>query len=353
MCKASRNPHSVPPVAPNRGSFTTVPLESPSSVKGKAQNLDDAEKGHSPADGLVNQSQITTMIAIGTWFALNIAINNVNKWVFYVADFKYPVTLTLCHMIFCHLLAASTMKYCPPKGLVKFERIKPTTIRSVRFLAIAFCGSVVCGNVALRFLFVSFTQMIGSTTPLVSVMLDTVRGKRHSKLVYVSMALLSGGVMLCTKGETNFHMIGFLACVVSVLLRATKSILSEVLLSGEDKLDAVTLLYFMSQSSIPMLACGALILEPHILSDPVAQTFTTWSIVILSATIAFGLNVTNFLVTQFTSAVTLQVLGNAKNVLTIVLSVWLFGNSVSLTSAIGCCITLFGVGLYNWAKSRK
>jgi len=326
------------------------------------KTLDDAEKGLARCDKptsasppALDQLWIYTAVAICAWFLLNVSINNVNKWVFYRRDFHYPVALTLCHMLVCHLLACCTMRWCPPSGLVKLTAVKPATIRNVRFLAVAFCGSVVCGNIALRFLFVSFTQMLGSTTPLVTVLIDAARGKRHSTLVYVSMLLLSGGVVLCTKGETNFHMVGFLACTASVLLRATKSILAGVMLSGEDKLDAVTLLYFMSQASIPMLACGVVALEPGIFADPVAawSNVGTWSVVVLSAMIAFGLNITNFLVTQYTSAVTLQVLGNAKNIITIVLSVWLFGNAVSYTSAVGCCITLCGVGLYNWAKMKK
>lgn len=69
-----------------------------------------------------------------------------------------------------------------------------------------------------------------------------------------------------------------------------------------------------------------------------------------SSLTSFFLNVSQFLVTQATSPVTLQVLGNIKVVLLIVLSVAIFGNEVSTQAACGCAICLGGVASYNYAS---
>ena len=66
-----------------------------------------------------------------------------------------------------------------------------------------------------------------------------------------------------------------------------------------------------------------------------------------SSLVSFFLNVANFLVTKATSPVTLQVLGNIKVVLLIMLSVAIFGNEVSLQAACGCAVCIAGVVLYN------
>ena len=88
--------------------------------------------------------------------------------------------------------------------------------------------------------------------------------------------LRCGGVMLCTAGELNFHALGFAAVVASTLLRGVKSILQAIriimmtaipceapfptrlfepsqgrlLTAPEDKLDAMSLLYHMTRSSV-------------------------------------------------------------------------------------------------------
>ena len=71
--------------------------------------------------------------------------------------------------------------------------------------------------------------------------------------------------------------------------------------------------------------------------------------VVLSGLVAFFLNLCNFVVTKKTSAVTLQVLGNVKVVLSIGVSLFIFGNEVTTFAAAGCVITLAGVYAYNQA----
>lgn len=71
--------------------------------------------------------------------------------------------------------------------------------------------------------------------------------------------------------------------------------------------------------------------------------------VFFSGFVAFFLNLMNFLVTKYTSAVTLQVLGNIKVVISIGISLLIFGNELSVWSSAGCIITLAGVVAYNRA----
>ena len=66
--------------------------------------------------------------------------------------------------------------------------------------------------------------------------------------------------------------------------------------------------------------------------------------------LAYFVNLTNFLVTKYTSALTLQVLGNAKGIFAVVVSVLCFRNPVTVYSVLGYCVTVFGVVLYSHAK---
>ncbi len=145
----------------------------------------------------------------------------------------------------------------------------------------------------------------------------------------------------------------FTAAVAATLLRGVKSILQGRLLTEpEDKLDELTLLHHMAGCSIPPLGAYAALFEHAALYDPQLRAqgaARRWALVLLSGVVAFFLNLANFVVTKRTSAVSLQVLGNVKVVLSIGVSLLIFGNSVSAWSAAGCVITLGGVACYNRA----
>ena len=69
--------------------------------------------------------------------------------------------------------------------------------------------------------------------------------------------------------------------------------------------------------------------------------------------LAFSVNLTNFLVTKCTSPLTLQVLGNAKGAVAVVVSILLFKNPVSGMGMLGYSITIMGVVAYSEAKKRS
>jgi len=297
------------------------------------------------------------------------------------------VMLTAIHMLCCWSLSAIALAtvFRPDDP----RPVSRETVAKVRMLALAFCASVALGNIALRFIFVSFSQMVSAASPFFTMLLmRAMVGKKYSLSQYGAIIPMCGGVMMCTVGELNFNIIGFLAVVGSTLLRGIKSIMQGRLLTApEDRLDAMMLLYHMyvlscgrgalrpellsdvrmaiprcrphwsfrirSRESILPLGAFSALAEYHALYDPQlsgAGSFRLWMLIVLSGLVSFFLNIANFLVTKYTSAVMLQVLGNVKVVLSIMVSLFIFGNKVSMSSTIGCAITLAGVAAYNVLK---
>lgn len=295
-----------------------------------------------------------TGIPVACWFALNIIIGNLNGWI--LRDgFSYPVILTTVHMCCCWALAGVSLIACmrPPDARPAQAR----AIGKVRRLSFSFCASVACGNIALQYIYVSFAQMVTAAGPLFTLgLMYTMAGKRYSQGAYASMIPMCGGVMLCTAGEINFSLLGFAAVVAATLLRGVKSIIQGRLLTApEDKFDSLTLLYHMSGCSIAPLGAYAALVEYPAIYDPLLRdegALRRWSLVLLSGFVAFFLNLCNFVVTKRTSAVTLQVLGNVKVVISIGVSLLIFGNPVSQWSVAGCVITLAGVAAYNRAPKN-
>lgn len=130
-------------------------------------------------------------------------------------------------------------------------------------------------------------------------------------------------------------------------------------------MDSVTLLYYMAPWAAGLLQLAAFCVEgaepfrlltrgfmsapgiEGLREAPVTGVGHVWLLLLSGGSIACLLNITNFLVTAYTSAVTLQVFGNVKNCMAIGVSVLIFRNELHLLQAVGVSICLFGVGIYN------
>lgn len=75
-------------------------------------------------------------------------------------------------------------------------------------------------------------------------------------------------------------------------------------------------------------------------------------IVLAGGSLAFCMIMSEFFLIKRTSVVTLSVCGIFKEVATIFISSLVFGDILTIINIIGLCITLFGIGLYNWLKFK-
>ncbi len=88
-------------------------------------------------------------------YASNTGLLILNKWLLSSYGFRRPVFLTLCHMLACSAAGYGVSA----GGLVPSQPVRsPEQFRKIAALACVFCLSVVLGNVALRFIPVSFSQ---------------------------------------------------------------------------------------------------------------------------------------------------------------------------------------------------
>lgn len=298
-----------------------------------------------------------TILAIAGWFAFNISIANVNKWIFSKYHFNFPIFLTLIHMVCSMILSSLAIR----GGWYNLKEITWTKwFNKILPLAAIFCASVAAGNIGLQYLFVSYAQIVTATTPLFTVIVTRLMCPNASLKweVYLSMLPIAGGVGLASWQEASFNLFGCGMCIAATALRAVKSVWQGILLADdEDRMDAMSLLYYMSPPTFGMLFFMSVIFEPDLMlsSQALLDVFSDSGLLFwlwISGVIAFVLNIMNLLVTKYTSAVTLQVLGNVKVVLSIIVSVIIFQNQVSFLGWVGCSITLLGVNWYSTASKR-
>ncbi|XP_037483475.1 probable sugar phosphate/phosphate translocator At3g11320 [Triticum urartu] len=300
--------------------------------------------------------RLRTAGLVAAWYASNIGVLLLNKYLLSVYGFRYPVFLTACHMSASALLssafAAATSSSSPRRPLSRGQAAR------VAVLGAVFCGSVVAGNVSLRYLPVSFNQAVGATTPFFTALIAyAVAGRREARATYAALLPVVAGVVIATGGEPSFHLFGFIMCVGATAGRALKTVLQGILLSSEEeKLNSMDLLWYMAPVAVVLLVPATLMMEPDALGAAAALAREDPSFVWLllgNSSLAYLVNLTNFLVTKHTSPLTLQVLGNAKGAVAVVVSILIFKNPVTVMGMLGYGVTIAGVVLYGEAKKRS
>ncbi|KAK6245001.1 hypothetical protein QUC31_011410 [Theobroma cacao] len=295
----------------------------------------------------------TTVWIVISWYSSNIGVLLLNKYLLSNYGFKYPIFLTLCHMLACSLLsyvAIAWIKVVPMQSIGSRKQFLKIT-----GLSLVFCFSVVLGNVSLRYLPVSFNQAIGATTPFFTAVFAYVMSKKMERWVtYLTLIPVVAGVIIASGAEPSFHLFGFLMCVSATAARALKSVLQAILLSSEEeKLNSMNLLMYMAPIAVAILLPATLLMERNVVAITVALARKDIKIVyylFFNSSLAYLVNLTNFLVTKHTSALTLQVLGNAKGAVAVVVSILIFRNPISLIGMLGYSLTVFGVVLYSESK---
>ena len=298
--------------------------------------------------------------AVGGWYAAALYVGVSNKALIGGLGFRFPAALTLLHMAAGGALSAAAVRWW---GVAPAQRLKsPAHLRKVAVLAVLFCASVLAGNASLQYIPLSFTQMVGATTPLFTAAVDYLWGgapqTRRELLALVPVVL---GALMTALGEVNFHLLGFTLACCACLCRAGKSVSQGRLLSAEDeRLDAVNLMAYMCPISALLLAVFALPREVGSILAWVddfrrdesrnAQSFLAF----LASNVAasYAVNILGFDITRRFGPVALQVLGNGKGAVATVGAVLVFRNPISAVAGVGYGITLLGVGLYGHAKRK-
>ncbi|XP_050203389.1 probable sugar phosphate/phosphate translocator At3g11320 [Mercurialis annua] len=301
-------------------------------------------------------SRFFTVGLITAWYSSNIGVILLNKYLLSNYGFRYPIFLTLCHMMACSLFGYISICWLK---IVPLQTIKSKVqLLKISGLGIIFCLSVVTGNVSLKYLPVSFNQAIGATTPFfTAVFAYFITFKKEGWLTYLTLVPVVTGVVIASGGEPSFHLFGFIMCIGATAARALKSVLQGILLSSEgEKLHSMNLLMYMAPVAVAFLLPIVIITERDVIGITIALARDDKKFILyltFNSALAYFVNLANFLVTKHTSALTLQVLGNAKGAVAVVISILLFRNPVSITGMFGYSITVMGVILYSEAKKRS
>ncbi|XP_058014000.1 solute carrier family 35 member E4 isoform X1 [Ahaetulla prasina] len=284
-----------------------------------------------------------------TWLATGSTMSSLNKWIFAIHNFRYPVLLSSLHMLTAVVVGRPLARL--QAGRSGHPSLHPKTRLRVFLLSLTFCASVAFGNLGLNHVQLDFAQMVYTTTPLFTLTLsELLLRKRHHPLQYVAMGPICLGASLSFVGEVHFDQAGCCFLFAATFLRGLKSIQQSTLLQ-EEHLNSLRLLCLTSLPSFCLLFVAALGLElGWAWEGLLAYEASLWTCVLLSCLGSVLYNLASFCILSLTSALTIHVLGNFNVVGNLLLSHWLFGSHLTLLSYAGIALTLLGVLMYHHSE---
>ncbi|KAF4688873.1 hypothetical protein FOZ60_002248 [Perkinsus olseni] len=158
---------------------------------------------------------------IAACFTCNVALVNSVKFIQYTLHYPYPLLISAMHMIFSWLACGVYVKFnVPALREYTFSRY----MKEVFPVAAMASASIGCGNMALKYIFPSFHELLQQTSPAAQVLVCVLIYHQHYNLpTYLSMIPICGGAIMCSGGEVNFNIIGVTFSIGAVLTRALKN----------------------------------------------------------------------------------------------------------------------------------
>lgn len=188
-----------------------------------------------------------------------------------------------------------------------------------------------------------------STTPVFAVALSlTFRLKTFSTATYLALTPVVLGVIMATYGDISFTAYGLFLTVLGTALAAIKTIVTNLVLVGDMKLQPMDLLWRMSllaffQCLLVAQAVGEMDLL-WLRLETADNAF--YGILLGNGVVAFLLNYASFTTNMLSSALTMTVAANIKQVLAIILAIIVFNTEVTMFNALGIAVTLAGGAQY-------
>ncbi|KAI8337624.1 TPT-domain-containing protein [Chlamydoabsidia padenii] len=281
---------------------------------------------------------------LGAYFILNLSLTLYNKAI--LLDFRYPWSLTaihtFCGSVGCYLLYAF--------GVFTPAKLKDNENMVMLMFSVLYTINIAISNVSLSLVSVAFHQVIRAMTPVFTVMISIAfLQKSYSNMIYLSLLPVVLGVAFATIGEYDYTVVGFLLTVLGTVLAAVKTIVTNRVQVGRLKLHPLDLLLRMSplafvQCVFYAYATGEL--ERVRTFSSAHMTIPLASGLLVNGLLAFALNIVSFTANKKTSALTMTVAGNVKQVLSIILAVVIFNLNINITNAFGIALTLIGGAWY-------
>ena len=288
---------------------------------------------------------------VTVWMTISMSVILFNKYILAYSGFKYPIALTMWHMVFC--TAVSTVLVRGTGTTKRLHMPRKEYVNRVVPIGALYAASLWLSNSAYLHLSVSFIQMTKALMPGLVYACGVAFGtEKLARVTTLNMLIIAVGVAIAAYGEIDFVWIGVIEQLSALVFEAMRLMLVQVLITKQGYgMNPIQSLYYVSPACAACLVLPFAFVElPEILND--VGLVIDYPMLLLNALTAFALNLAVFLLIGKTSALTMNIAGVIKDWMLIFASQHLFGNAVSFLNYVGYVIAFLSVGMYNFNKLR-
>ncbi|OSX66552.1 hypothetical protein POSPLADRAFT_1178018 [Postia placenta MAD-698-R-SB12] len=302
---------------------------------------------------------------IASWYVFLFAtvLSVYNKWMFSPDRFGFPSPLfvTTLHM-FVQFILAALLRLIWPRHFRPERNPTPSDyLRKAVPTGITTAFDIGLSNLSLKLITLSFYTMCKSSS-LIFVLLFAFlfRLETFSLRLVGVISLIFVGVVLMVATETHFVLPGFLLVMAGSALGGFRWALTQLLLRskkmGFDNPAAT--LYWLAPIMGLTLVITTFIVDGwtkifgshHFVGQ---EALRTMFFLISPGIVAFCMVLSEFYILQRAGVVPMSIAGIAKEVTTITISAWFFGDELTPLNITGVAITACGIALYTYHKYRK
>lgn len=321
--------------------------QSSSNQSTQSLSLTEDKPESSSSNSEPTSREVATVIAFN--FFSSTGIVSANKLV-YEAGFNFGATLTFIHFV------------CTTIGLLLLARLgvftpKRLDVRKSLKLAIAGMGFVVFSNLSLQYNSVGFYQVMKHMTVIGVIIIEAVVFRKFLPASFLgALATMCMGVIITGTTDFRLNFVGTMFALANIFCTSFYQIWCGALQKSLDANPLQLQLYIAPLSALSIIPVVPIFDNYSITSSTsifrFVPTLHNVSAILFTGVLALCVNVSIFLVIGKTSAVTYNVVGNAKTAFLFMVDFIVFGRPFEPTNIFGMALTLCGVIWYTQMKLK-
>ena len=289
------------------------------------------------------------------YLAANLALTFHNNWIMKSLGWKNPWLMTAIHITTSGVGAKLVSAFIKTK--IKSEKINlQIIIKAILFSALTTLN-IALSNISMLKVSLSFHQMIRSSAPVFTVMLQWIFQDKHPTLkIMPSLILVIIGVYMATLSEAKSHVkdsiYGITLAISGVMLAALKGVASNIFLVGPLKMSPLRLLWLLTAPCL--LQCLAFAWYSNELSSlEWAHDTSLVSHLVINGILAFMLNYISLSTNARLGPLTVAILANCKQVIIVGMALFVYENNPGIIQVFGIVLTLIGGFWYTNIQHRS
>lgn len=301
---------------------------------------------------------------IASWFVFATVLSLYNKWMFSpdLFGFPFPLFVTTLHM-FVQFVLAAALRVCFSHHFrpERSPSIKDYGKKAVP-TAVATGLDIGLSNLSLKTITLSFYTMCKSSSLIFVLSFAFLfRLEVFSLRLVAVILLIFGGVILMVASETAFVLPGFLLVMTASACGGLRWSLTQLLMKNKNMgLDNPAATIFWLAPAIGITTAllsifweGWFTIYASPFFRDLASTVRSGLFLVAPGILAFCMVMSEYYIIQRAGVLPMSIAGIAKEVSTITVSAWFFGDELTPLNIIGVGITVCGIALFTFHKYRN